>query len=111
MHIPSVDLKAQYQTIKPEIDAAIQDVIHETAFIRGKYEIITMTLKRYLDHNYWTFDLFNIIGDTMINVNNKNNYPIMIQYLFRPNFKITDKISKEKMSEFQSLKPEELVIK
>jgi len=37
MHIPSVDLKAQYQTIKPEIDAAIQDVIHETAFIRGKY--------------------------------------------------------------------------
>jgi dTDP-4-amino-4,6-dideoxygalactose transaminase len=37
MHIPLVDLKAQYQTIKPEIDAVIQDVINETAFIRGKY--------------------------------------------------------------------------
>lgn len=37
MHIPLVDLKAQYQTIKPEIDAAIQGVIDETAFIRGKY--------------------------------------------------------------------------
>lgn len=37
MNIPLVDLKAQYQTIKPEIDAAIQDVIDETAFIRGKY--------------------------------------------------------------------------
>lgn len=37
MHIPLVDLKAQYQTIKPEIDATIQDVIEETAFIRGKY--------------------------------------------------------------------------
>jgi dTDP-4-amino-4,6-dideoxygalactose transaminase len=37
MHIPLVDLKAQYQTIKSEIDATIQDVIDETAFIRGKY--------------------------------------------------------------------------
>jgi len=37
MHIPLVDLKAQYQAIKPEIDSAIQDVIDETAFIRGKY--------------------------------------------------------------------------
>lgn len=37
MYIPLVDLKAQYQTIKPEIDAVIQDVIDETAFIRGKY--------------------------------------------------------------------------
>lgn len=37
MSIPLVDLKAQYQTIKPEINSAIQNVIDETAFIRGKY--------------------------------------------------------------------------
>jgi dTDP-4-amino-4,6-dideoxygalactose transaminase len=37
MKIPFVDLKAQYRTIKPEIDAAIQSVIDDTAFIRGKY--------------------------------------------------------------------------
>ena len=37
MHIPLVDLKSQYLSIKPEIDTAIQDVIDETAFIRGKY--------------------------------------------------------------------------
>jgi len=37
MYIPLVDLKAQYQTIKPEIDVAIHAVIDETAFIRGKY--------------------------------------------------------------------------
>lgn len=37
MHIPLVDLKSQYLSIKPEIDAAIQNVINETAFIRGKY--------------------------------------------------------------------------
>jgi len=37
MKIPIVDLKAQYQSIKTEIDEAIQNVINETAFIKGKY--------------------------------------------------------------------------
>jgi dTDP-4-amino-4,6-dideoxygalactose transaminase len=35
MPIPLVDLKAQYQSIKQEIDAAIQRVIESTAFILG----------------------------------------------------------------------------
>ncbi|MFM7363018.1 MAG: DegT/DnrJ/EryC1/StrS family aminotransferase [Cuspidothrix sp.] len=37
MSIPLVDLKAQYLTIKSEIDAAISDVINNTSFIGGKY--------------------------------------------------------------------------
>ena len=37
MNIPFVDLKAQYASIKPEIDAAIADVIAKTAFIGGSY--------------------------------------------------------------------------
>lgn len=37
MHIPFVDLKAQYESIKTDIDTAIQGVIAETAFIGGKY--------------------------------------------------------------------------
>jgi len=37
MNIPFVDLKAQYQSIKGEIDKAIQSVIQNTAFIKGKY--------------------------------------------------------------------------
>src|SRR4051794_31894690 len=36
MNVPFVDLKAQYQTIKPEIDAAIEEIISNTAFIGGK---------------------------------------------------------------------------
>lgn len=35
MKIPLVDLHAQYETIKPEIDAAIQRTIDKTAFILG----------------------------------------------------------------------------
>lgn len=37
MSIPFVDLKAQYKSIKKEIDSAIENVISETAFIKGKY--------------------------------------------------------------------------
>lgn len=37
MNIPFVDLKAQYFSIKEEVDKAIQNVITETAFIGGKY--------------------------------------------------------------------------
>src|SRR5439155_2376186 len=37
MQIPLVDLKAQYATIKTEIDQAISQVIADTAFISGKY--------------------------------------------------------------------------
>jgi len=35
MSIPFVDLKAQYLSIKPEIDAAIQSVLDQTTFIGG----------------------------------------------------------------------------
>ena len=36
MQIPFVDLKSQYQAIKTEIDAAIQRVLDNTAFVMGK---------------------------------------------------------------------------
>ena len=37
MNIPLVDLKANYLSIKGEIDSAIQEVIDNTSFIMGKY--------------------------------------------------------------------------
>jgi dTDP-4-amino-4,6-dideoxygalactose transaminase len=37
MSVPFVDLKKQYLSIKTDIDKAIQNVINETAFIKGKY--------------------------------------------------------------------------
>lgn len=37
MNIQLVDLKAQYEMIKNDIDSAIKDVISETAFIGGQY--------------------------------------------------------------------------
>ena len=37
MKIQLVNLSAQYLSIKNEIDSSINDVINETAFIKGKY--------------------------------------------------------------------------
>ena len=37
MNIPLVDLKSQYQSIQPEIDSVISEVISKTAFIGGAY--------------------------------------------------------------------------
>jgi dTDP-4-amino-4,6-dideoxygalactose transaminase len=37
MNVPFVDLKAQYDSIQPEIDAAIASVIGQTAFIGGPF--------------------------------------------------------------------------
>jgi dTDP-4-amino-4,6-dideoxygalactose transaminase len=37
MNIQLVDLKAQYEAIKNDIDSAIKDVVSETAFIGGKH--------------------------------------------------------------------------
>ena len=37
MTVPFVDLQSQYQSIKKDIDIAIESVISDTAFIGGKY--------------------------------------------------------------------------
>jgi dTDP-4-amino-4,6-dideoxygalactose transaminase len=37
MNVPFVDLKAQYESIKSEIDAAVAAVISKTAFVGGQY--------------------------------------------------------------------------
>src|SRR4051812_4140663 len=37
MRVPFVDLKAQYTSLKTELDAAILEVVSNTAFVAGKY--------------------------------------------------------------------------
>lgn len=77
----------------------------------GNYEIITMKLSSYQNHSYWNFNLFNIVNGKLINVNEKHKYPILIQFLEKENFKITEKISREKMKSFALKLPEGYDIK
>ena len=74
------------------------------------YEIITMTLDWFNEHSYFTFNLYNYVNSNVINVNQKYDYPIMIQFLHRENFIETNKITKEKMKKFTLQQPEELSI-
>jgi hypothetical protein len=67
----------------------------------GNFEIITMNLNSYESHNYWTFNLFEYKDEELKNANQKDDYPIMIQYLFRDNYEITNNISREKMKGFE----------
>lgn len=73
----------------------------------GNYEIITMNLQGYRDHNYWLFNLYQYQKGGLVNVNYLANYPIMVQLLYRPNFAITKKLSREKMKSFEMKLPPE----
>lgn len=73
----------------------------------GNYEIITMNLNGHKNHNYWTFNLYNYGNGTLKNVNDKYGYPIMVQYLYRDNHKVTDKIDRATMKQFAMELPEE----
>src|ERR1700730_4033830 len=50
MHVPLLDLKAQYSTIKAEVEAAIAEVIESQHFILGpKVEQCEKAIARYCD--------------------------------------------------------------
>ena len=76
----------------------------------GKFEIITMTLQNHKNHNYWLFNVYNFENDSLICVNKNINYPIMIPFLFRNNFKISTKITREEMLKYELKLPESFSI-
>lgn len=72
----------------------------------GNYEIITMKLMGYQNHSYWNFNLFNFVNGKLVSVNKKHDYPILVQFSEKENFKITDKIGRQKMKSFALSLPE-----
>lgn len=73
----------------------------------GNYEIITMNLTGHKNHNYWTFNIFEYLEENLKNVNDRENYPIMVQFLHKNNYEITNKISREKMKDFALQLPDD----
>ena len=67
----------------------------------GIYELITQTFIYIGKHSYWVFNLYNYTINGLINVNKKTDYPIIT----KTNYKITDKISKNKIKEFSRKLP------
>jgi len=73
----------------------------------GNFEIIGQVYKRYKNHSYYIFDLYNFIGGKILNVSQKYNYPIAVQNLWVPTYKITNKIPKSLLKHFSLLFPED----
>ncbi|RZK11175.1 MAG: hypothetical protein EOO46_07675 [Flavobacterium sp.] len=67
----------------------------------GNFEIITMKIQGHKNHNYWLFNIYNFVNGKIENVNSKENYPIMVQILNRETFKITSKLSRQEMKQYQ----------
>ena len=53
MNVPLLDLKAQYQPIQVDIDAAIAEVMHSQRFILGpQVELCEQAIARYCGSTY-----------------------------------------------------------
>ena len=76
----------------------------------GNFEIITMNLNSYKQHNYWTFNAYNFVNNKLICVNEKVDYPIMVKFLYNENFKITADLTRKQMKKFSQSVPDELSI-
>lgn len=76
----------------------------------GNFEIITMTLQNYKNHNYWLFNLYNFVNGDLVCVNRKMNYPIMVQILYRDNYNVTRNLTRKEMKKYEFKKPEDLLM-
>jgi hypothetical protein len=73
----------------------------------GNFEIVATSLDNYQGHNYWTFNVYRFDNGRLRCVNDEFGYPIMVQYLYRRNYEVTNRISKEKMKDFGKKLPDE----
>jgi len=76
----------------------------------GNFEIITTTLQSHKNHNFWLFNLYNFVKGNLVCVNKKMNYPIMIQYLYKENYKVTKKLTRKEMKKYELIKPKNIKI-
>lgn len=67
----------------------------------GNYEIITMNLEKIKSHSYWVFNVYRYTKRGLSNVNHILNYPIIIQYTYKRNYKITKDLNRSQMKYYQ----------
>ena len=73
----------------------------------GKYITICMELENFKKHNYWTYNLYKFSGDSLIGVSDRFDYPVMIQFLNRTNYKPASEIPDASRRSFVRSLPKE----
>lgn len=64
------------------------------------FEIFSQHFQGHENHNYFLFNVYRFNGEELINVNDELNYPIMVQYLYKANNKITKNLSRKAMKRY-----------
>jgi len=71
----------------------------------GNYEIIGQEYRRYKEHAYFIFNLYNFKNGKFVNVSHNYNYPIAIKYLYGRNFITANNMPRGIMKKFTFKKP------
>jgi hypothetical protein len=71
----------------------------------NNFEIIGVDHIFYKNHSYWIYDLYNYQNRNLINVSQSNNYPIMIQYLYKENYKEFKGCTNDELKKLSKPKP------
>jgi hypothetical protein len=73
----------------------------------GRYEMVVRDLVSHKSHSYWAFNVFSFRNGQFQNVSRRYGYPILVQFLNRPNYKVTDKVSAKESEKFLVSQPRE----
>ncbi len=73
----------------------------------GNYEMVVRELVSYRGHSYWSFNVFHYSGGQLVNVSTRYGYPVLIQFLNKPNYQVTANISRQEAQQFLLKQPRE----
>jgi hypothetical protein len=73
----------------------------------GNCEMVVRELVSYRGHSYWAFNVFHYAGGRLVNVSPRYGYPILIQFLNKPNYQVTSKITPREAQRFLLRQPRE----
>ncbi len=77
----------------------------------GNYEILTMNLEYINGHSYWVFNAFEYANENLKNVNHKVDYPMVIQYKHKRNYKTINHLDGVRIKAYERDFPERCDIK
>ena len=73
----------------------------------GNHEIVVRELVSYRGHSYWSFNVFRYTGGQLVNVSPQYGYPILIQFLNKPNYQVATQITPREAQQFLLKQPRE----
>ncbi len=74
----------------------------------GNCEMVVRELVSYRGHSYWSFNVFRYQGGRLVNVSPRYGYPILIQFLNKPNYQVSPRITSREAQQFLLRQPREM---